>query len=146
MLINREITEDGTLTLYTDSRTSKVQELQENGKAAMLFWHDHHKVQVTLKAEVGIHHKDDIAENYWKSDVHGAAQKAYTPVVSPGECIDNPSDAHNWPDEFSSDYFCVLKCVPFELEILQLAGKEHLRLKFSRENRDEEWEGGWIAP
>lgn len=146
MLINREVSKDGTLTLYTDSRTNKVQELKALGKAALLFWHDHHKVQVTLKAEVDIHHEDEVAETYWKSDVHGAAQKAYTPLVSPGERIEDPKEAHSWPEEFSSDYFCVLKCYPLELEVLQLAGKEHLRLKFSRESREDGWEGGWIAP
>ncbi|NGP76161.1 hypothetical protein G3570_05930 [Balneolaceae bacterium YR4-1] len=146
MLINREINKDGTVTLYTDARTHKVNELKSIGNAALLFWHDHHKVQVTLKAEVAIHNDDEVAEEYWKSDVHGAAQKAYTPLVAPGERIENPSDAHNWPKEFTSEYFCVLKCVPFEMEILQLAGKEHLRLKFKRDNPEEEWQGDWIAP
>jgi len=146
MLINRETKKDGTLTLYTDSRTAKVKELKALNKSALLFWHDHHKVQVTLKAEVVIHHNDEVAEEYWKSDVHGAAQKAYTPLVSPGTSIDSPDEAHSWPGEFSSEHFCVLKCLPYEIEILQLAGKEHLRLKFYRGGHDEEWEGGWIAP
>ena len=146
MLINRKISEEGTVTLYTDSRTNKVQELKALEKAALLFWHDHHKVQVTLKTRVAIHHEDEFAKEYWKSDVHGAAQKAYTPLVSPGEPIDDPREAHSWPEEYTDEYFCVLECVPFEMEILQLAGKEHLRLKFSRESQNEEWEGGWIAP
>jgi general stress protein 26 len=146
MLINREIKKDGTLTLYTDSRTEKVKELKALQKSALLFWHDHHKVQVTLKAEVAIHHNDEVAEDYWKSDVHGAAQKAYTPLVAPGTNIDRPAEAHSWPGEFSSENFCVLKCIPYEIEILQLAGKEHLRLKFKRDGDGAEWEGGWIAP
>lgn len=146
MLINREVKKDGTITLYTDSRTDKVKELKALQKSALLFWHDHHKVQVTLKSEVAIHHNDEIAEQYWKKDVHGAAQKAYTPTVSPGTSIDNPAEAHSWPDEYTSAYFCVIRCIPYEIDILQLAGKEHLRLKFSRDGEKSEWTGGWIAP
>ncbi len=146
MLINREVTKDGTITLYTDSRTNKVKELKSLKNSSLLFWHDHHKVQLTMKAKVTLHQSDDISEHYWKKDVHGAAQKAYTPVVAPGTSIESPDEAHTWPEEFSDEHFCVIKCVPYEMDILQLAGKEHLRLKYTREDQDDEWEGGWIAP
>lgn len=146
MLINREVEKDGTLTLYTDARTDKVKELKALQKSALLFWHDHHKVQVTLKTEVSLHHNDEVTAAYWKSDVHGAAQKAYTPLIAPGTSIDDPSEAHRWPDAYTAENFCVIKCYPYEIDILQLAGKEHFRLKFTRNSRDENWEGGWIAP
>lgn len=146
MLITREVTKHGTITLYTDSRTNKVDELKSLNKSSLLFWHDHHKVQLTMKANVRLHQNDDVSEHYWKKDVHGAAQKAYTPVVAPGTSIESPNEAHAWPEEFTDEYFCVIKCVPYEMDILQLAGKEHLRLKYIREGDESEWEGGWIAP
>ena len=146
MLIIREVRKDGTIILYTDSRTNKVKELKNLHNAALLFWHDHHKVQLTVKADVVLHHNDDITEQYWKKDVHGAAQKAYTPEVAPGTSIEDPTEAHAWPDEFSDEYFCVIKCIPYQMEILQLSGKEHFRLLFEREDAESEWQGGWIAP
>lgn len=146
MLVLREIREDHSIVLYTDARTSKVHELESLNNAALLFWHNHYKVQVTLKTEVEIHHQDDIAKHYWKSDVHGPAQKAYTPVVAPGTIIESPAEAHHWPDEYTDEYFCVLICIPYEIQILQLGGKEHFRMKFTRKDKEEEWKGEWIAP
>lgn len=146
MLILREVAGDGTITMYTDARTSKFAELQAHMNSALLFWHDYHKVQVTFKAETKIHHSDEVAEHYWKKDVHGAAQKAYTPLVAPGTSITEPGEAHSWPDDFHNEHFCVIKCMPYELEILQLAGKKHLRLKYTRSEANADWEGGWIAP
>lgn len=146
MVILREVSKDGMITLYTDIRTNKVKELQAIENAALLFWHDHHKVQVTVKANIVLHHNDEIAEQYWKKDVHGAAQKAYTPLIAPGTSIEDPKEAHKWPEEYTDEHFCVIKCIPYEMDILQLSGKEHLRLKYTREDAEAEWEGGWIAP
>ncbi len=146
MLVVRELRDDHSILLYTDSRTDKVEELTGLNRASLLFWHDHHKVQLTLKTEVEIHQGDELAEHYWKSDVHGGAQKAYTPVVAPGTEIEDPKKAHRWPEEYSDEYFCVLRCVPYEMQVLQLGGKEHLRLQFRRPSADGEWQGGWIAP
>jgi len=152
MLILREVDKDGTLTLYSDARTSKVKELKQVQQSALLFWHDYHKVQVTMKSEVRLHHRDETSEDYWNKDVHGAARKAYTPLVEPGEVIENPKAAHQWPEEFSSEHFCVIRCVPYEIDILQLAGKKHLRLRFLRnQNTDgdaakDDWKGEWVAP
>lgn len=146
MLVLRGIGSEGAITLYTDERTNKVEELRAHQNSALLFWHDYHKVQLTMKTKVTLHHQNERAEEYWKKDVHGHAQKAYTPLVAPGTSIEEPAKAHSWPDAFHSDHFCVLHCVPFEMEVLQLAGKEHLRIRFVRETPDEEWQGGWIAP
>lgn len=146
MMILRELQKDQSVILYTDSRTEKVEELKSAPKASLLLWHEHHKVQLTFKAEVEIHQGNELAEHYWKSDVHGAARKAYTPVVEPGTSIDDPKEAHRWPEEYTKEHFCVLKCIPYRMQILQLGGKEHFRLQFTREAADGEWQGGWIAP
>lgn len=146
MLVLREVGPAGTVTLYSDSRTNKVKEIQAHQNSALLFWHDRHKVQVTMKTRTVLHHQNDKALDYWNKDVHGPAQKAYTPLVAPGSEINKPSEAYRWPDSYTNDHFCVLQCEPFELEILQLAGKEHLRLRFKRKIKEGDWQGGWIAP
>lgn len=146
MLILREVQEQEIIILYTDIRTDKVHELKSCNKAALLFWHDHHKVQASFKCEVSLHHQDEVSRQYWTGDVHGAAQKAYTPEVAPGTEIDDPKQAHRWPDEYSDEYFCVLECRPYEMQILQLAGKKHLRLQLVREDIQQDWQGSWIAP
>lgn len=146
MVILREVRKDKSLLAYTDVRTDKFEELSSLDKAALLFWHDRHKVQVTIKAEVELHHSDEVASQYWKQDVHGPARKAYTPLIIPGTPISEPGEAHSWPEEYTDEHFAVLNFKPYHLQILQLKGKEHLRLQFTREDADEEWTGGWIAP
>lgn len=146
MLILREVQKDKSLVLYTDKRTDKVKELERLNNAALLFWHDHHKVQVTVKSTIELHRNNEVTEQYWKQDVHGPAQKAYTPLVKPGTTIDQPSEAHNWPEDYTDEHFCVINCIPYEIQILQLAGKKHSRLQFKKDKDTEEWTGGWIAP
>lgn len=146
MVILREVLKDKSMVAYTDTRTAKFKELSELDKASLLFWHDRHKVQVTLKAEAELHHLDDIATDYWKKDVHGPARKAYTPVIEPGTPVENPTEAHSWPDEYTEEHFGVLIFKPYDLQILQLKGKEHLRLHYSKDSKGNEWSGGWIAP
>lgn len=146
MVILREIANDWRIFVYTDARTSKVNELNQLNRAALLFWHSYHKTQVTLKTTVSLHHNNETAEKYWKKDVHGSAQKAYTPLVSPGTKIETPEEAHQWPDNYTMDHFCVLECDPFDMQILQINGKEHRRLAFQRTNNTDSWKGQWIAP
>lgn len=146
MVILRDITEDWRIFAYTDARTSKVKELQQLNRAALLFWHPHHKTQLTLKATVTLHQNNDVTEKYWNQDVHGPAQKAYTPLVSPGTAIDSPEEAHRWPENYSMDHFCVLECDLFDMQVLQINGKEHRRLAFQKDTDASLWKGQWIAP
>lgn len=146
MLVLRGVRDDWSFILYSDARTAKIDELLKNDKASLLFWHSYHKVQVSVKATVKVHHNNETALDYWKKDVHGQAQKAYTPEVSPGTPIDKPEDAYNWPDEYTPANFCVLECIANDLQLLQISGKEHIRHHFKRADADSDWSGGWIAP
>ncbi len=146
MLVLREVDNNWSFILYTDARTAKVDELLKNDKASLLFWHSYHKVQVTVKTNIRVHHKNETALDYWKKDVHSQAQKAYTPIVSPGTPIEQPEDAYKWPDEYTPANFCVLECIAKELQLLQISGKEHIRHHFTRPDADKDWSGGWIAP
>lgn len=146
MVILREIAQNWSTVIYTDARTSKVEELKSLDQAALLFWHSHHKVQVSMQVQVELHQNDETAEQFWAKDVHGPARRAYAPLVVPGTAIDSPEEAHKWPDELNAEHFCVLECIPFEMQILQISGKEHRRLKFQRDDKSQLWEAQWIAP
>ncbi|HEX6981585.1 MAG TPA: pyridoxamine 5'-phosphate oxidase family protein [Balneolaceae bacterium] len=146
MVILREVAEDWSTIIYTDARSAKVEEIKQLGRAALLFWHSHHKVQLTMKVNVKLHQNDETAEQFWSKDVHGPARKAYTPLTAPGTVVPSPEKAHDWPEEFSMEHFCVLECVPFDIQVLQINRKEHRRLRFQRNEESELWEGQWIAP
>ena len=90
-----------------------------------------------------VHHKDALCDEHWQR-VQGIVQRAYTPLVPPGEIIESPELAHQWPDEMTSEYFCVLEFKPQAFDLLQLNRLEHLRLLFKKEKED--WKMNWLAP
>lgn len=146
MVILRKISDDWRIFVYTDARTAKVDELKQLDRAALLFWHPHHKTQATFKTTATLHHNNEVAQDFWKQDVHGPAQKAYSPLVSPGTEIDRPEDAYQWPEEYDSSHFCVLELRPYNLQVLQIERKKHRRLSCEWKEEAKEWSGKWIAP
>ncbi|WP_340105144.1 pyridoxamine 5'-phosphate oxidase family protein [Rhodohalobacter sp. 8-1] len=145
MVVLRSFSDDWAFEFYTDHRTSKVEEIESNPIISALFWDPSKRVQVRIEAEAAIHNQDDLAESRWK-DVQGDAQKAYTPVVSPGSVVDKPEDAHKWPDAYRYDYFTVIVCSAVKIKALQLSGMEHLAFLCKRSHESDSWDKNWIAP
>ena len=144
-VILRQVTNDWRLHIFTDNRSRKVEELSGQNKAALLFWHPYHKLQLRCHCSVNTHQNNDVAEQYWKQ-VRGPAQKAYTSLLAPGKPIDAPEEAYQWPEEHTMDHFCVLECIATHLQFLQMDGREHRRITFTRETPQDSWQGQWIVP
>jgi len=144
-VILHKATDDWRLHIFTDSRSRKVDELKKQNTASLLFWHPYHKLQLRCQCSVELHQKDGLAQQCW-AQVRGPAQKAYTSLLAPGDPIDTPEEAHEWPEDFSMDHFCVLECIATNLQILQLDGRKHRRIAFKRENPQDSWQGQWITP
>ena len=145
IVVLRSFSDDWTFEFYTDHRSSKVKEIETHPVIAALFWDPSKRVQVRIEANVTLHNQDDVAAAHWK-DVQGDAQKAYTSIPSPGSAIDDPKDAHEWPDTYSSDHFCVVVCKAFEIKTLQISGMEHLAFESKRTEATGSWKNTWIAP
>ena len=145
MVVLRKFYPDWTVRFYTDNRTKKVSEIEQCPKVSLLFWDPTENLQVRLKAEAIIHNRDEPALKEW-TEINKESRKQYTSILKPGTVIPAPEKAFNWPENYHSDYFSVVDCTPFDIEILQLNSLEHLSLKFSRINKDSEWKGGWIVP
>ncbi|MEM8891322.1 MAG: general stress protein, partial [Bacteroidota bacterium] len=121
----------------------KVHELQEAATSSLLFYHPQKGVQIRIEGKMEVHHKDVLCIEHWQR-VQGIVQRAYTPIIPPGEIIEVPEQAHQWPDEMTSEYFCVLEFVPKSFDLLQLNRLEHLRLAF--QNDEGSWKMNWLAP
>jgi len=145
VVVLRSFSDDWTFEFYTDHRSSKVKEIETHPVIAALFWDPSKRVQVRIEAGVTLHNQDDVAAARWK-DVQGDAQKAYTSIPSPGLAIDDPKDAHEWPDSYSSDHFCVVVCNAFEITTLQISGMEHLAFRCRKPAASDSWQKTWIAP
>lgn len=145
MVVLRSFYDDWTFEFYTDHRSSKVEEIEEHPFISALFWDPSKRVQVRIEANASIHHRDELAATRWK-DVQGDAQKAYTSVAAPGTPVDNPEDAHEWPESFSPDYFTVAVCTAKKIKVLQISGMEHLAFRCSKSKATESWDKNWIVP
>jgi pyridoxamine 5'-phosphate oxidase len=142
-VVLRKVDQDLNFYVFTDSRSEKVQAIQENSKVALHFYHPKKRVQIRIQAETEIHHQDELASESWKR-VQGDAQKAYTSTLAPGRKIEYPEPAWQWPENMGDRFFAVLKFIPQSIEALQLDGLNHLRMRFSREEKD--WKGAWLVP
>jgi len=145
MVVLRSFSEDWQFEFYTDQRSSKIDDIKNQPVISALFWDSSKQVQVRIEADAAAHNQDKIARNRWER-VQGEAQKAYTSLIAPGTPIDDPEQAHKWPDEFVDDYFTVIKCMAFKIKILQLPGMKHLALEFGRYKKESDWKGKWTAP
>lgn len=145
MVVLRSFNDDWAFEFFTDHRSSKVKQIEENPVISALFWDPAEQVQVRIEAQAVIHNQDNISATRWKH-VQGDAQKAYTSVPAPGTPINAPTDAHEWPDSFSSDYFSVVVCTVVRIKALQISGMEHLAFDFHLNATSGEWLGEWIVP
>ena len=68
---------------HSDIRSDKIEKLKVNKNAAMLFYDKDEKIQVRLKVECIIHHKNEITEESWSKTQH-ISRKCYLVENGPG--------------------------------------------------------------
>ncbi len=142
-VVLRDVTGNNKFIIFTDLRSAKVEQLQQNPQASLLAYHPEEKFQVQVDVHCILHHQDSFCQAYWKS-IPEPLKKAYTSRLAPGSTIPHPSAAHDWIGTINEQYFCVLEFTPLRVEVLQLVGLAHLRAEFdlSRENG----KGKWLVP
>ena len=131
---------DSSLVIYTDKRTQKIKDIQNNSEFSALFYDSKKLLQIRIegKAEL-ITDKQQIA-TYWQT-VQESSKKDYTTNRAPGTSIKNPDDVGYEPKE---NYFCPVKLIPNTIEYLRLKRPNHLRVLFSRNDID--WSGEFLVP
>lgn len=142
-VVLRKLDENLCFHIYTDSRSHKVHQLNQNPSVTLLFYHPQKRCQVKVQGMATIHQQDFLSKKHWEN-VQGEAQKAYQAIIPPGKEVANPADAHVWEEEKGDACFTVLAIQPLSIECLQLDGLRHLRNQFYKEGDD--WKGYWLAP
>ena len=143
---------EGLLITYSDIRTQKIADMQQNGRANWLFYDHGSKEQIRAKGDVTIHHKDDMTREKWDR-IPPEARGDYIGPHKPG----SEADAYesNLPESFLEEpteentaqgfeNFCVIVSKIEELDFLKLMKGGHLRCRFSREG--DIWKRRWVAP
>lgn len=139
-VVLRQFTADLEFLVYTDARSSKVQELFEVPRVSLLFYHPKKQVQVRVQALATVHVEDELAQAHWMR-VSEKRKSEYQSELGPGKQIMHPKEG--WGSSSEHSYFSVLKFSPLCLEVLQLAKEGHLRIQF---NCASEWGGSWLVP
>ena len=142
-VVLRKIDHALNLLIYTDSRSRKVEQIKLDNQVQLLFYHPKKKCQVIVQGKATVHHQDEVSKKHWKN-VQGQGKRAYAPTIAPGKTIQEPKEAFEWDYDVDDKYFTVISLAPFEIEMLQLNGSEHLRARFTQSEDD--WNKQWIAP
>lgn len=140
-VVKRKTYEDLTTLFFTDSRSPKIMEIQQNPKVSALFYHPRKKLQVRIKGEALICSPEGKEyQDFLNRIRQSPALKDYTTAQAPGAPISRP-EAALFDEEI---HFAAVKIKPLELDILQLGDQAHERILYVWETG--EWRGAQLVP
>lgn len=140
-VVLRKVNENLHFFIYTDHRSEKCSDLENNPNASLHFYHPKKQIQIRVKAQAKFHFEGELAKEIWKT-IPSHRRSEYTGNQAPGTSILHPEEG--WKEGNSSDhFFCVLEFSPVEIEALQLRREGHLRVRYLKKT---EWEGAWLVP
>lgn len=131
---------DSSLIIYTDKRTQKVTDIQDNAEFSALFYDSKKLLQIRVEGKAELITDTEQIARYWHT-VQAASRKDYTANMAPGSTITNPDDVAYKAEE---NYFCPVKLIPNTIEYLRLQRPNHVRILFSRIDAD--WSGEFLVP
>lgn len=126
-----------TLEIHTDRASRKVDELQADPKATLLFWDATNALQIRARVEVEILTGPEV-EDRWQS-LSGEARKNYGGRPAPSSPM--PA-AETYEETVERDRFAVLICRVTSLDVVHL-GQMHRRALFEAKDG---FAGMWLAP
>lgn len=141
-VVKRRFLEDFSVLFFTDSRSPKVTEIQNNPKVTALFYHPKKQLQIRLKGEAKILNTEDKLFREALAQIkQSASQKDYTTALAPGKALSE------MPVEKKKIelHLAVIKIISQELDILQLGSAQHQRSRYQRQSSDN-WEATPLVP
>jgi 3-hydroxyisobutyrate dehydrogenase len=148
VVLRKSDRENNLLQFHTDLRSPKVDILNNNNKASLLFYDKEEKIQLRVKVECKINNQNSVTEASWKKTQH-ISRRCYLTDSPPGTISENPTSGmiskledFDYTMEQSEDgykNFTVIKCYIKSIEWLYLAAKGHRRAKFDIKNNKENW-------
>lgn len=139
-VVLRKLLNDFELVFFTDTRSQKVADIQENPQVSGLFYHPKKLLQLQIVGKAEFITDPEQLQQFW-SMVGEHAKKDYTTELAPGSSIQHPDQIHY---NFEAPHFCPMKIVPRQIEYLQLQRPNHLRMLFTKE--EGEWSSQFLTP
>lgn len=140
-IVLREFVPDSQrLTFFTDARSKKMLHIKENNKVSLLLYHPEKQLQLRLEGLAVKETDRSSLEAYWAS-VKEASRKEYATARVPGTEMNGEQRIEYLKDDH---YFTVVHVHPFRMEYLQLRRPDHIRVRFSKDNRG--WRSDYLVP
>jgi len=131
-VVKRNIDADLKLTFFTDSRSPKVEQIWDNPRVSVLFYHPKKKLQIRLYGQASIideGHGD--FDRYLQSVKESPSMKDYTTIQAPGQMLsEEPEAGVLFGDEI---YFVAIEIQAQKVDVLQLGWESHQRSLFIRD-------------
>ena len=148
VVLRKSDKQNNLLQFHTDLRSPKVDMLNNNNKASLLFYDKEEKIQLRVKVECEINNQNSVTEASWKKTQH-ISRRCYLTDSPPGTASQNPTsgmiskleDFDYTMEQSEEGYknFTVIQCKIKSIEWLYLAAKGHRRARFDLEKNKENW-------
>ncbi len=131
-VVKRDLDDRLAITFFTDSRTRKVREINQNDLVSALFYHPQKKLQVRLNGKASILAEDSLQyAGYFNQVQSGPHKKDYTTLDSPGSPrLDEAEIIYG-----ETIHLTVIRIIPHELDVVQLGQLNHHRSHYKRDGQ-----------
>ena len=143
IVILRQVARDPlTIWIYTDARSPKVSQIDDNPHVELLFWDKGASLQVRLAGTASVVTRGaqiDALKDGLPDNVNGD----YDRLQPPGSTAESPESALILEADHPL-YFARLSVTAVSLDVLELSRDGHRRACFRTEGG--EWRGRWVVP
>lgn len=139
-VVLRRLLPNFKILFYTDIRSQKVEDLEENNAISALFYHPKKLLQIKIDGVCRLIKDSKDIEPYI-ANLPTTSRKDYITSLAPGSEIKNPDNVEYLNGEIN---FCAIQILPKTIEILQLKRPNHIRIQYTLENN--EWKGQFLVP
>lgn len=151
VVLRESSADDYTLLFYTDIRSEKVKEIEQDNHLTIIIYDDARRLQLILKGTAVIHHQNKIAQLYWDDEGH-RNRWSYMARPAPSTVVNEPVNGlehlngKSFDEDDNSGYenFAVVQIEISYLEWLQLSREGNSRARFIQQAA--EWQGMWLVP
>ncbi|WP_127844436.1 pyridoxamine 5'-phosphate oxidase family protein [Psychroflexus aestuariivivens] len=140
-IVLRAVENNFNIIFYTDSRSDKVEDFQNNPNASALFYNHDSLLHLEVRGKAKVITDPNLINAHWEQ-VKDHSTKDYTTEKAPGTRIKHPDEV-----EYSENNtnFSVVELVANEVEVLQLKRPNHIRSRFYK-NENSKWIGKFLNP
>ena len=128
MVVKRKVDQDLTLTFFTDTRSPKVKQIQQNEKVSALFYHPEKKLQIRMNGEAQLLAEEEVTlQQFLRQIKQSGFLKDYMTMQAPGSALEEEAEVL-----FGSQvHFSAISIMPVYIDVLQLGVDRHLRSAYS---------------